>query len=190
MSESFVEIIDVINLGTFISNYRWRISFPIIGKALTDQGADVFLKNLNMKAESVTLPKVTTPAVEVVIRGHKVKQAGIADYGNTLTITSFENKDMEVFRLIDVFRDAIWSYKTGNHGVQQDKSDYTCTMVIERLDNTNTEVLQKYVVYNCWMEDNDVGGDLDASTADPTKPTITFSFDFFQAEHGGIDLTQ
>lgn len=171
---------DVSGLGQFTTNHKWNLIFVTQPKKYTGPT----LAGLNVRCESVSLPKVSTPSVEIVIRGHKTKQSGIADYGNTMTITMFETTDMYVQRVIRAWKELIWEYNTG---IQQNKSDITCTIHIVRLDNLGNPI-QTYKVLNCYMEDNEAGGDLDASTADPSKPTITLSFDIFDVDNGNAPL--
>lgn len=176
----YVTHANVSGLGQFATNYRWNLIFVSQPKKYTGPT----LAGLNVRCESVSLPKVSTPSVEIVIRGHKVKQSGIADYGNTMSITLFETSDMYVQRVIRAWKELIWEYNTG---VQQNKDDIKCDIQVVRLDNLGNPI-QTYTIKGCYMEDNEAGGDLDASTADPSKPTITLSFDIFDVKNDHVAL--
>ena len=163
---------DIIGLGNFLTNFRWFVTFSSLGTLANDLKLD----SLNVQCEGITFPKVGVPSVEVQIRGHKVKQSGIADYGNTITLTLVETTDMFIFSTIKKWRELTWQTKTGK---TVNKQDMTTSVTITRLDNNDVPVWS-VILHSCYLEDYDVGGDLDGSTADPTKPTMTLSFDYFE----------
>jgi len=46
--------------------------------------------------------------VEVQLRGHKVFNSGIMDYGNSMTITFVETEDNMILKLIKAWREIMW----------------------------------------------------------------------------------
>lgn len=172
-----ININDVIGLGQFATTHKWEFVMTKAPTALSG----VNIAGINTRLESVTLPKVSTPSVEIQIRGHKVKQPGIADYGNTMTLTFFETTDMYVTEFIQKWKDLCWKSRTG---LSVNKSELQCEILLNRFDN-NGNPMYTYQIFGAYIEDNENGNDLDASTADAQKPTITLSFDYFlQAKPG------
>ena len=172
---ALISIDDVINLGDFESITKWTLVFS--GQPTAYQGPP--LQGLNLRCESINMPKVNIPSVDIQIRGHKVKQPGIADYGNQLTLNLFETTDMYVTRAIKAWKELCWQNRTG---VARKKSELSCIIQLYRMDNRNN-YMYGYEIYGCFLEDYDHGGDLDASTGDAQKPTMTIAFDYFKEMH-------
>ena len=151
---------------------KWDINFVTlpavgaIGFPLSD--------DLNIRCESVELPKATNQKFEVMTRGHKTLHSGILDYGNTFTITFNETVDSKVFNFIKAWRELVWSSRQGQ---SFPKSDLEATILITLLDNQD-QPRAKYTVYGCFYEDADYGT-VDGATSDVQKITLTLSHDFF-----------
>lgn len=129
---------------------------------------------LNLRAESIEVPKASNQKFEVMTRGHKVMQSGILDYGNTINITFTETVDSTIFKLVKAWRDMCWAPRTGR---SFSKADLEATILLTLLDNQDV-ARAKYTLYGCIYEADDMGT-LDGSTSDAMKPSLTLSFDFF-----------
>jgi len=151
---------------------KWNIVFitlPAVGALgfpLSEQ--------LNLRTESVDQPKGTNQKFEVQIRGHKTLHSGILDYGNSFTITFTETVDSMVYKLIKSWRELCWASRTGS---AFPKKDLEATIMLELLDNQD-KVRARTTYYGCIYEDADLP-QLDGSTSDAQRPSLTLSFDFF-----------
>lgn len=160
------------NLPDYAQVTKWDISFltlPAIGPlGLLVSDA------LNVRCESVEIPKVSVQKFEVMVRGHKTMQPGLIDYGNSISLTFTETVDNTIRKLVKGWRELIWSSRQGR---SFPKKDLEATLLITELDNQD-KVRSKITVYGCFLESDDFGT-LDGSTSDAIKPSITLSFDYF-----------
>lgn len=129
---------------------------------------------LNLRAESIEIPKTTNQKFEVMTRGHKVLVPGIQDYGNSMTITFTETVDNVIFNFVKAWREMIWASRTGR---SFSKADIEATILLTLLDNQDN-ARAKYTIYGCFLESEDFGS-LDGSTSDAIKPSLTLSYDFY-----------
>ena len=151
---------------------KWDITFvtlPAVG-AFGFPVSDA----LNMRCESVELPKATNQKFEVMIRGHKTMHSGILDYGNTMTLTFVETVDNTIFNFVKAWRELCWSSRQGQAFPQ---SDLEATILLTLLDNQD-KPRAKYTVYGCFYESDDFGT-LDGSSSDAIRPTLTLSYDYY-----------
>lgn len=151
---------------------KWDITFitlPAVGPLGLLVG-----EALNLRCESVEIPKHTNQKFEVMIRGHKTLQPGLIDYGNSMTLTFTETVDNVLLKLVKGWRELIWSSRQGR---TFPKKDLEGTLLITMLDNQDN-IRAKYTVYGCFLESDDFGT-LDGSTSDAIKPSITLSFDYY-----------
>lgn len=163
------------SLGNFTQAFRWVVEFEKLPSALSSyEGGD----GINFRAESSGIPKLNPQSSEVVIRGHKVKQPGIGEYENTITLTLIETVDNFVSNFIRQWRELCWQTEGGSTGITQSKEDVEGTLILTRLNNVDDPIWQ-YKLFGVFMETGEMGQDLDASTPDPFKPALTLSFDYF-----------
>jgi len=160
------------SLGNFTQLFRWYVEFET-----TPSGLSISSDDINFRAESVALPKLGGASSEIQIRGHKVKQFGIADYGNTITLTCIETIDNVVSQFLHDWRELCWQTEEGSSGRTQFKENTEATIRITRLNNMD-EPIWWYKLIGCYLESYDLT-DLDGATADPLKPALTISFDYF-----------
>ena len=166
------------SLGNATQLIRWEVAFATIPRAL----AGMFPGNdaLNWRASSMSIPTMNPGATEIIIRGHKTIQPGIADYGgNTITLTSIEFVDNIMAQFISNWRFACWSNSNGGSGITLPKADLEAVIVLTRLDNEDNPIWQ-YEIIGCWPSTTDPGGELGGEDASPLKPVITLSFDYFK----------
>lgn len=151
---------------------KWDINFvtlPAVG-ALGFPIAD----DLNLRCESVEIPKSTNQKFEVQIRGHKTMHSGLLDYGNTMTIVFTETVDSLIFNFIKAWRELVWSSRQGQ---TFPKSDLEATILLTLRDNQDN-ARAKYTVYGAFYEADDFGT-LDGTTSDAMRPSLTLSYDFY-----------
>lgn len=165
---------NVRSLGNFVQSFRWGIQFEKFPAMLLGYTSD----DINFRAESTTIPKLTGTSVEYMIRGQKVKQPGIHDYGNQITLTCIETVDSKIANFVRSWREICWQTTQGGTGITQYKSNVEATIIIIRLDNLNNPIWY-YKLFGCFLEDVEWGNDLDGQTADPLKPAMQISFDYF-----------
>lgn len=129
---------------------------------------------LNLRCESIELPKASNQKFEVMIRGQKTLHSGIMDYGNTVTMTFVETVDNTVFNLVKAWRELCWSSRQGQ---AFPKRDLEATILLTLLDNQDN-ARAKYTMYGCFYESDDFGT-LDGSTSDAMRPSLTLSYDYY-----------
>jgi len=166
-------ITNVRGLGDFapIYNFDINIVFPniqYIGGQPTPDG-------INWRCQTTDLPKMTGQSIEINIRGHKVKQPGIYNYSNTLTLAFVETVDNVISNFFKSWREACWATDSG---AQYQKVDVEAIITLVRL-NRQDESIYHYTLYGCYLEDYEAGGTMDGSASDVVKPTMTISYDFF-----------
>lgn len=167
-------ILNLRSLGQVTQLFRWTVEFDTVPAALNAWKGDA----INFRAESVSLPKLTSASTELTIRGHKLKFPGIGDYENTITLTCVETIDNNISNFIRNWRELCWQTDNGSTGITQNKEDLEAKLIITRLNNKD-EPIWMYTLFGCYLETGDPGSDLDGTTADPLKPVLTISFDYF-----------
>lgn len=165
------------SLPNFTQLFRWAIAFSSPPSAVDYPGNEA----INFRAESQSLPTLSPGSTEIVIRGNKIKEPGIADYGNQITLTCVETVDSIISEFISSWQNACWEMSEGSTGKTRDKKDLEATMVITRLNNMD-EPIYKYELFGVFLETEDAGGELGSDSADPLKPVLTLSFDRFTRE--------
>ena len=167
-----VNIQSLRNLPDFAQVTKWDMQFitlPLVG------GFGVLIPNeFNLRCESIEVPKGSMNNVEVQIRGHKVYNSGILDYGNSMTITFVETEDNMIMKLDKAWREISWGSRTGK---QFTKKETEATLLLTRLDKQDKPIA-KYTVYGCIWQASD-WGTLDSSGTDSIKPSLTLNFDYF-----------
>ena len=105
------------SLSDFTSKYRWNLTFSKFPAGVSGAPSS---SDLNLRCESLTLPKSQTTVREVNIRGHKVRNPGIREYEGTITLTFVETVDSKVRAFIKAWQDAIWSANEGTAGTKKE----------------------------------------------------------------------
>jgi len=160
-------------VGDFAQMIRWNLSFPTLpsGVSVGSPAAE-----LNLRCESADVPKMTNQKIETNIRGHKVFDAGISNYTNTITLTFVETVDNMIHEFIRSWRELLWETNTG---VTVPKTSYQAVCMLTRLNNQDNPTWY-YEMIGCFPEDYEAGGTLDGVTSDFIKPTLTLSYDYFK----------
>lgn len=151
---------------------KWDVRFlqlPVVGAL-----AFPLAEGINLRCESIEVPKRTNTKIEVDIRGHKVRQPGITEYTGTMTLTFTETVDNTIKSFIKAWTELVWGTRSGS---QFAKTDLEGVMQIQMLNNQD-EPIYEMIVYGVFPEDHDFGT-LDGATSDIVRPSLTMSFDFF-----------
>jgi len=161
------------NLGNFTQAFRWYVEFENFPALMSGYVSE----DINFRAESTGLPKLGGASVDITIRGHKLKQPGIADYGNTIVLTCVETIDNKIAQFVHDWREICWQTEEGGSGRTNYKADIEATLRITRLDNMDNPIWW-YKLFGCYLESTEYG-DLDGTTGDPFKPALTICWDYF-----------
>jgi len=161
------------SVGDFTSLFRWNLLFASFPAAVA---APPTLEDLNIRCESTELPRLTGQTVIQNLRGHQVRQPGIYNYSDTLTLTFVETVDNVVHNFLRDWREAVWATNTG---VAQSKADVSAIILIQRL-NSQDEPIYEYKLKGAFLADFDFGGTLDGATSDALKPQLILSYDNFE----------
>jgi hypothetical protein len=145
------------------------LTFPIVGP-LGFPIAD----DLNLRCESIELPRKTTNPIEVDLRGHRTVHAGITNYSNTFTVVFTETVDNRIKLFLKAWQEVLWATRSGS---SFNKAQYEATLQIIMRNNQDQAIYQ-YVLYGCFLQDTDLGT-LDGSSSDIVRPSATFSFDYY-----------
>ncbi len=153
-------------------SYRWNIQFtkfPAVGTYPDTE-------ELNLRCETTEFPKMTIEPAEVLLRGHKVTYPGRGDIQNTITVAFIETDDFLINSIADEWMKAVYEQVSGKVGV---KKEIEGTISMYLLD---TEENRKYyfTLYGAWISDLDRGTG-EAGGAEPFRPQITFTFDYFES---------
>jgi len=171
-----INVDDLRALPDYAPVFRWNLNFITLPSGLADAPSS---EDINVRCETTEVPKATNQSIEVITRGHKIKQPGITDYTNTLTFTFVETVDNAIHNLLRSWQELVWETRSGN-SVQ--RSELTGKILLQRLDNTNKAIWQ-YTIFDAYLEDHDMGT-LDSSS-EVMRPSMTVSFNFFESSSIG-----
>lgn len=167
---------DIKGIGDFAPIFRWNVEFKQVPHGMTARTG--YLNGINLRCESIdSPPKLTNQKIEVNVRGHKFFQPGAGQYNNQIQLTCVETVDNFIHTFLKEWRDLIWEVKTGVRA--QVLADLMGQIVIERLDARDTPIWQ-YTLHGVFLEDYEPGGSLDGSSSEYLKPSMTFSYDWFE----------
>lgn len=157
------------NLGHHQTQYDWGISFISLPSLLT--GFDS--ADLNTRCTSAQLPSRKINAIELNLRGHKIYQHGIVDYGNTITLNLYETVDQKVSNFLNAYMDMQWSPIVG---AQVPKVLNQSAFLLTLLDSENN-AKKYYTIIGAWLQGwNEI--DLGSDSA-VIQYTTTWQFDYY-----------
>jgi hypothetical protein len=146
-------------------------------------------ERLSLLMESSDLPKKTIQQAEGMLKGVKVKQGGIADFGNTIPFTFLELIDNSVTDALEAWSNLVFMSKedsesdSGSAGwgtsvgpTYASEGGYKIDIPIYLL-NGRKERTKGYLLIGAFYEDSDPGGTLSGEASDFQKPVLTLSFD-------------
>lgn len=162
----------LINVGDYQRAYNWSMRFSQVPNVLR---TIVNSEEFNARCTSVTMPVLTNAPITVNNRGIKIKIPGISSYSENISLTMNETTDAYVRRVIEVWREACWSYKNGK---TVNYSDIIGTIRFDLLEGDHDIVsTSSYYVYHAWMSNYtfpQLGSDNNI-----WAPTITLSYNYY-----------
>lgn len=170
-----LKIEDIRKLDDFAVMYKWDVQFA------APSGVEFPSRDeINVRCISSSLPTNTVQSMDIQIRGHHIKQAGVADDDHTITLTMIETVDNFVHTMLHNWREAIW--ETGI-GKQKKRHEYQTDFLLQRLNNQD-EPIWHYKIIGAYLEGVDFGGELAGEGGDAMKPVLTLSYDYFTMGKG------
>lgn len=166
-----IDIEELRALPDYVKMTDWGISFPVlptVGALGSFSSSD-----LNLRCETVDLPKPANQKMEINTRGHKVFQNGLADFGNSTTITFNDTVDNKIFNFVKAWREITRDFRTGK---QFSKQDVQAVCVVTQY-NPEGDAIRAWELVGCIYESDDFGS-LDASSSDIARPSLTIGFDY------------
>lgn len=160
------------SVGDFTALYRWNLIFAKFPAAVANPPDT---NDLNLRCESSELPRLTGQTIIQNIRGHQVKQPGIYNYGDSITLTFIETVDNLIHNYLKSWREACYQTKTG---ISQDKANVEAIIQLQRLNNQDVPIYE-YKLIGSFLQDFDFGGTLDGTTSDSLKPQLILTYDYF-----------
>jgi hypothetical protein len=146
------EISTVRELGHHQALYDWGIQFFNLPSLLTGfTSAD-----LNTRCQSANIPVMSIEEIPINLRGHKVFQHGIVNYGNTLDLTLYETQDSKVQDFLKAYMNMQWTPITGS---QVPKSLNQCCFLLSLLNSENEQTYQ-YTIIGAWLKGYEASGSL------------------------------
>lgn len=141
------------DLGHHQSLYDWGIQFFNIPSALK---SDFTTAELNTRCTSSTIPTRSIEEMTINVRGHKVFQHGIVNYGNTLDLTLYETIDSKVQDFLVACMNMQWTPITGT---QVPKSLNQCNFLLTLLDSQHNPTFN-YTIVGAWLKGYEASGSL------------------------------
>jgi len=153
----------------FAQNHRWDLRFTRFPTAVAADS-----ESLNFRCVSSTVPVKTQTPIDVNIRGHHIRVAGVTDSDHTITFSFVEDVSNTVSNVIRSWREAIWESKTG---ISRPFNELVATIQIIRLNNQDEPIWQ-YELSDCFLESY-TAGDLTGEGGDLIRPEMTLSYNYF-----------
>ncbi len=163
-------IAQIRDIGNVAQLYRWNLLFASFPSAIVEPPSR---DDLNLRCETSEIPKKTGQTVDVLIRGHKVRQPGIYAPVGTLTMTFYETVDNKIHKFLEDWKEACWATNTG---VAAAKAAVEASIILQRLDQGDNAIWE-YKLIGAFLEDFEGGGTLDGVTSDALKPSMILSYD-------------
>ena len=164
------DIATVRDLGHHQSLYDWGIQFYNLPSIITGfTSAD-----LNTRCQSSTIPTTSIQEIEINLRGHKVYQHGIVNYGNTLDLTLYETEDSKVQDFLRAYMNMQWTPITGS---QVPKSLNQCCFILTLLNSENQPTFS-YNIIGAWLKGYEASGSL-GSNSEVLSRNCHFQFDYW-----------
>jgi len=166
----------VSGMGDVVTTYQWNMFFTSFPAALYG-GIIPASEDLNLRMTSTTVPIKGNTDQEINVRGHKISQAGPADYGDrTITLGFYETADMIVSNFFLAWSETCVQTGTGIHG-SNDKAK--CNMQLQQL-NRQDDPVWLYSLHGCRLlsyTKSDLSGEDGTS-----QPTLSIKWDWFDQQ--------
>jgi hypothetical protein len=170
---SKIDIEQLRALPDYVKPTDWGVAFPVLPVvgALGGFASD----DLNLRAETVSIPKPTSEIIEVMTKGHKTHQNGRTEISGSLPITFNDTVDNVIFNFVKAWREITKDFRTGK---QFSKSEVEAVCVVTQYD-ANDNAIRAYEFVGCIWETDDFG-ELDSATSDIMRPSLTLKYDYFR----------
>jgi hypothetical protein len=159
-------------IGDFATTLQWNVQVvkfpPAVITTLTSD-------DINLRADSTDMPRLSGQSTQIQIRGIMHKQPGLYLPSGQINMTLYEGTDSKITTFIRDWRNVIFDMETG---ASNDTAQVAATIRLVRLDRNYNEIYE-YVLYNVFLEDYDPGGQLQSQGADALKASMTLSYDNF-----------
>lgn len=163
---------DLIAVGDYQRAYNWELRFTQIPNVLRGY---VTSDQLNVRCTSLSTPKTTNKPITVDVRGVEIRIPGIQKYSESIKLNLNETTDAYTRKIIEIWREACWSYKNGKG---TDYSDIVGVLRADLLKGDHERVsTASFYLYHVWMTDfafPDLG-----SKNEVYSPTITLSYNYY-----------
>ena len=164
------------SLPDFTQMYRWIVHVAELPGALSGFNT----QDINFRAETMTVPTMTGETSVITLRGNEIRQPGRHTYNSPFTLAMVETVDSLVTDFVSQWRNLCWEYRNGSTGITQAKADVEARMELILLNNKD-EPRWKYNLIGCFLESAEMG-DVDGSTSDPMRPSLSIAYDRFEDE--------
>lgn len=159
------------NLGMHAAYYNWDVEWVTLPAGITG----FTTSDLNTRAFSIQAPTRQLDESEIVVRGNKVYQHGIATY-QPIALTLHETVDRKVASFLEAWLDTEW--ETVN-GVQVPKNENQAIIKLSLCDSKDRRTAE-YTMVGCWLTSFDHGGDYDGTNSDTVKYTCNIRYDYYK----------
>ena len=157
----------------FQTIFRWNMEV-----IRPPSGLGNLVTDLDVLCISHEIPKKIVEPITISIRGHKVKQPGIATYSDTITLIFAETVSHKITDFIEQWSELVWSLREGKSiSASAAKAD----IQLRLLNNSDVEVYE-YLLKGCLYNDTDPGGIPDGETNDIRKPNLIMTMDYFESK--------
>jgi len=163
--------------------FNWEIQVPGINK-VTESITDP--EDFLIRCRNAEIPGRGIEPIESYFMGMKQKFPGRSLFTQTITILMEEFQDQLVTKALNEWSENVFSTKLSNTnaGISQKakkRGGYATDVYLIFRGNENSELKQKYRLYNCFPENWDPVS-LDYATSDIVRPSLTLSYDWWELE--------
>jgi hypothetical protein len=161
-------------LGNFQQTFRWGVVVSTKPAAFTDFNS----QDINFRAESMSIPEKAGETTTITIRGNEVRQPGKHTYNSPITLVLVSTIDAVVQDFLYQWGNLCWeTLAADSSGKTRMKHDLQANFDLYLLDNMD-KATYKYKLIGCQLE-TPGSSDVDGSTSDPIKPSISIAYDYF-----------
>lgn len=166
---------DIRKLDDFAVLYKWDVWFAAPSGVSFPSKEDI-----NVRCLSSAIPTRTNQSIDIQIRGHHIKQAGISDDEHTINLTFAETVDSVIHSMLHEWQEAIWESGIGK---QKKRAEYQTDFLLVRLNNQDVPIWH-YKIIGAYLESVEWGGELGGDSSEIMRPSVTLSYDYFTMGEG------
>lgn len=159
----------------------WRVTFANLGGGTDSQP-------LSMQAVTFTRPKLNFEKITLHRYNSLSHVAGKHNFDPVTLVVESDVKGTAASVIQAQLQKQQWLIGAEGQWLARagEGSLYKFVTYLEMLDGNKT-VIERWTLEGCWLENVDFGGELDYSTADQVKITMTISIDHARQSIGGYD---